>query len=171
MPEDRHPELPADPAVPTARPQHGRAPRSRPPHARPLLLLLVAVGGFLGAWARYGISSGLPARSGSWPTGTLLVNLAGAFLLGVLLEALARRGPDEGWRRRIRLFVGTGFCGAFTTYSTLAVEADLLVRDSAPGLAAAYVAVSLLAGLVATAAGIAAAVRHHQWRRGQEVGR
>jgi CrcB protein len=144
--------------------QPHRPPQHRPQHVQPLLLILVAAGGFIGAAARYGISSGLPSRSGSWPTGTFVVNLAGAFLLGLLLEALARRGPDMGWRRRIRLFLGTGFCGAFTTYSTLAVEADLLVRDGATGIAAAYAVVSLFAGFVATAAGIALAVGHHQWR-------
>src|SRR3954469_17969950 len=91
---DRRPELPVDPDVEADQPR-------RPQHVQPLLLILVAAGGFVGAAARYGISSGLPSRSGSWPTGTFVVNLTGAFLLGLLLEALARRGPDMGWRRRI----------------------------------------------------------------------
>lgn len=161
---DRHPELPVDPD-----PSILELRQPRPQHAQPLLLLLVATGGFLGAAARYGVSLGLPTRTGSWPTGTFVVNLAGAFLLGVLLEALARRGPDEGCRRHVRLFLGTGFCGAFTTYSTLATETDLLIRDGASGLAFAYALISLFAGLVLTTAGIAVAVGHHRRQQEQEI--
>jgi CrcB protein len=52
----------------------------------------------------------------------VLVNVAGAFALGLLLAALARRGPDRGRRRMLRLLLGTGLLGGFTTYSTLAVD-------------------------------------------------
>jgi fluoride exporter len=138
---------------------------ARPQHREPLLLGLVALGGFLGAATRYGVALLLPAESGRWPTGTFVVNLVGAFILGALLEGLARGGRDAGWRRRARLLVGTGFCGALTTYSTLAVEADLLVRGGARGLAIAYALVSVVAGLAASAVGIAVAVGYH--RRGQ----
>jgi CrcB protein len=159
-PRDAHPELPEDPDSVM---QDDGPPR--PHHAQPLLLGLVALGGFLGAATRYGVALVLPSASGRWPTGTFVVNLVGAFILGALLEGLARGGPDAGWRRRARLLVGTGFCGALTTYSTLAVETDLLVRDGAPGLALAYVVVSVVAGLFASAVGIAVAVGHH--RRGR----
>ena len=110
----------------------------------------VAAGGLLGAPARYGIARALPTAPGHWPTGTFLTNLLGAFALGFLLEQLAWRGP----RPLLRLFVGTGFIGAFTTASTLAVEADLLVRGGHPVLAVAYPLVSLVAGLLATFAGV-----------------
>lgn len=99
----------------------------------------------------------LPHDGTGWPTGTFVINLAGAAVLGGLLEALARLGPDSGWRRRTRVLVGTGVCGAFTTYSTLALEASLLVRDGAAGLAAGYAAASVVGGIIAAWVGITAA--------------
>jgi CrcB protein len=156
---DQHPELPLDPD-----PVDDGRDLPRPVHLRRDLLALVAVGGFFGALARYGVSRAEPTTTGHWPTGTFIVNLVGALILGVLLEALARSGADAGWRQRARLLIGTGFCGALTTYSTLAVEADLLVRDHRSGLAVLYLVVSLVGGLVLTSAGIAAATGHHHWR-------
>jgi CrcB protein len=158
---DPNPELPLDPDVE----DEGRGRQARPLHFRLDALLLVFVGGFVGTIARYGVAVQEPTTTGHWPTGTLAVNLVGAFVLGALLEGLARSGPDAGARQRARLLLGTGFCGALTTYSTLAVEADLLVRDHRAALAAAYLVVSVLAGLLATTAGIAAATGHHRWRR------
>jgi fluoride exporter len=146
---DSRPELPLDPdGMP-----------SRILHLQPAALLLVAAGGFAGTLARYGLSQAEPTRARAWPWGTFLANVIGAFVLGMLLEALARRGPDEGWRQRIRLLAGTGFCGAFTTYSALAVETDLLVRDARPALAAEYLAATVLLGLLATVLGLFAAGR------------
>lgn len=54
--------------------------------------------------------------------GTFAANVSGAFVLGATLETLTLLGPDGGWRRHARLFLGTGFCGAFTTYSALALR-------------------------------------------------
>jgi fluoride exporter len=153
---DRHPELPSDPDSP-----------SDPPTPESLVRVdafgLVLLGGFAGTAGRHGLALLEPTRDRAWPWGTFLANVAGAFVLGLLLELLARRGPDEGWRRRARLLLGTGFCGAFTTYSTLAVETDLLVRADRPGLAGGYFAATVAAGLVATVAGIALGSR----RRGR----
>lgn len=160
-PPDQHPELPLDPDAVDDR----SCDLPRPVHLRGDLLALVAVGGFFGALSRYGVSLAEPTTTGRWPIGTLAVNLAGAFILGVLMEGLARSGANARWRQRVRLLVGTGFCGALTTYSTLAVEADLLIRDHQTGLALAYLGGSLFAGLVVTSAGIAAASGHHHWRR------
>ena len=128
-----------------------------PFHLHPEALSLVFLGGAAGTAARYGIEHLLPHEGTGWPTGTFVITLVGAAVLGGLLEALARLGPDSGWRRRARVLVGTGGCGAFTTYSTLALEASLLVRDGAAGLAAGYAAASVVGGIIAAWAGITAA--------------
>lgn len=122
-------------------------------------LLLVAAGGALGSAGRYGLARALPVASTTFPTTTLLVNLVGAFGLGLLLEHLLRRGQADGW---IRLVVGIGLLGAFTTFSTLTVEVAGLLRDGEAGLATAYVSASVAGGLVACVAGLMAG----GWRRG-----
>ncbi len=138
----------------------------RPLHARPGLIALVALGGALGALLRYGVARALPTEPGTFPTATFVTNLAGAFALGVMLEALARFGPDEGGRRLARLALGTGVLGAFTTYSTLAVEVTVLGRDGHGGLGAGYGFGSALAGFVAAALGIAVAAAATRRRAG-----
>jgi CrcB protein len=129
----------------------------------PTLIALVGLGGAVGTALRYAISRWLPTGSG-FPWATLVANLVGAVVLGVLLELLTRRGSDTGVRRRARLLLGTGFCGGLTTYSTLAVETDLLVRAHRDGLAATYAVVSVVAGAVAAGVGIAVAARTHRRR-------
>jgi len=138
----------------------GAARPHRPVHLHPGFLLVVIAGGILGALARFGLAGILPAPGG-WPVPTLAINLSGAFLLGLLLEALVRRGPDAGRLRLVRLFVGTGFMGAFTTYSTLALEANTLLGAGRVTDALLYVAVSVVAGAAATVAGIWLAAGHH----------
>lgn len=130
-----------------------------PLYRRPLPLAAVALGGVVGTPARYALNRAFPTPHDGWPTGTFVANLVGAFLLGLLLEALIRSGPDLAGRRLIRLCAGTGFCGAFTTYSALAVETDLLVRAHDLGTAVAYPLVMVVAGLVLTWAGIALGAR------------
>lgn len=134
-----------------------------PLHLRPSAFVLVMAGGMLGAASREAIEQALPTPAYGFPTATLVINLAGAFVLGVLLEALVRTGDDVGWRRGARLVGGTGFCGAFTTYSTLAVETVQLARHGAWSIAGAYEAVSVVAGLVAAAAGIMVGAAHARW--------
>lgn len=138
----------------------GEARTHRPVHLHPGFVMVVITGGVFGAVARYGLSSALPSPGG-WPLPTLIINLAGALVLGALLEALVRRGPDAGGRRIIRLLAGTGFIGAFTTYSTFALETNTLLRAERPTDAVVYVAATLLGGAVATVAGIRAAAGHH----------
>ncbi|MEV0355736.1 CrcB family protein [Nocardia sp. NPDC050697] len=125
-------------------------------------LLLVGAGGLAGAALRHRLGVWFPHRAGGWPGATFVVNVTGAFLLGLLLEALVRMGPDTGWRQRVRLTIGTGFLGAFTTYSALAVDTDLLLRAGHPGIAAAYALGTVLAGGVATTAGIALGALLHR---------
>jgi CrcB protein len=151
-PPDSHPELPVDADT------EGR----QPAHRRLRLLLVVAAGGAVGAPLRFGLAKALPAAPGAWPMATFVTNVLGAFLLGVLLEGLTRVGPDDGYRRVIRLAVGTGLLGAFTTYSTLATEAVLLGRDGDAGLAVAYGLVSAMAGYGAAAAGIGLSALGHR---------
>ena len=129
---------------------HGCVTRA---HRDPRLVGLVLLGGLLGTTARYAVTLGVPTRSGQWPTATFLVNLVGAFALGFLLDRTGDR------HRQLRLLIGTGFLGSFTTYSTLAVDTDLLVRDHHSGLAIGYALASLVLGLCATVLGIAAAGR------------
>jgi len=112
----------------------------------------VFAGGVAGTLLRSALATAVAGHR--FPLATYVTNVSGAFVLGALLEVLLRRGPDAGVRRAVRLCVGSGLLGAFTTYSTLAVEADLLVRDGHLGLAAGYAVGSVLAGLVAAAVGI-----------------
>lgn len=128
---------------------------SRPPHLRPGLLAVVLVGGTLGTAAREGLSLAFPA-TGDVAWVIVGINVLGAFLLGLLLEALARSGPDAGLRRLLRLGLGTGVLGGFTTYSTFAVATAGLLGAGRPLLALAYVAATLLLGAAASLAGIMA---------------
>lgn len=127
---------------------------------------IVAAGGVFGALARYGLGLAIPAPN-AWPLPTLAINLSGALALGALLEGLSRRGPDVGTRQVLRLALGTGFLGAYTTYSTLALDAvHLFTADEALG-AAGYLAASLLGGAIATTAGIWLGAWHHRRATGK----
>jgi CrcB protein len=133
-------------------------PHERAVHLRPSMLAVVAVGGAIGTAAREGLALAIPA-AGGLPVAILLVNVAGAFVLGILLEALIRLGPDVGGRRLVRLAAGTGFCGGFTTYSTLAVAVAELLRAGTTGLAIGYALGSVLLGALASWAGVAVGAR------------
>ncbi len=110
----------------------------------------VAAGGALGGSARYGVGTAVPHRDG-FPWATLLVNVIGSFALAILLVLILDLWPP---RRYVRPFVCVGFLGAFTTFSSLAVETDQLATDRSLGLAAAYLALTILLGLSAAAAGL-----------------
>lgn len=140
----------------------GRA--HRPIHLHPGFVLVVVSGGCLGALARYSLGLVLPSPGG-WPLSTLLINVTGAFFLGVLLEGLSRRGPETGRLRLVRLLAGTGFMGAFTTYSTLAVDALHLFDSGAVAPALGYLLASLFGGVGAVVAGIWVASWHHRATR------
>ncbi|QCB93770.1 fluoride efflux transporter FluC [Cellulomonas shaoxiangyii] len=130
------------------------------PHLRPSGLSLVFAGGLVGVAAREGLSLAVPDADGV-PVVVPLVNLLAAFLLGYLYEALARVSPGTALAGRVKLLVGTGFCGGLSTYSSLATDtATLLVQDRG-GTAAAYALGTLVLGAVATLAGIALGSRLH----------
>lgn len=124
-----------------------------PLHLTPNALALVFAGGSLGVLARAGLDRLLPAGTG-FPAMTFVINLVGAFALAVLIETLALRGPDAGHRRVLRLVLGTGLLGGFTTYSALAVQTDALVRSGQSVTGLAYAVGTVTLGLVASLAGI-----------------
>lgn len=115
------------------------------------LLAVIFLGGALGTFVRAALQDAFPVRTGAVPWVVLAINLAGALVLGLLLEALARSGADVGWRRTVRLAVGTGVLGGFTTYSTLAVE-------SAQGLAGGSLLVGVAYPLASIVLGVALAM-------------
>jgi CrcB protein len=115
----------------------------------------------VGTAARYAVGELVPPW-GVFPAATFCVNVVGAFALGVLLEALARRGADVGARQRLRLLAGAGFLGAFTTYSTLAVDVDVLLRGGHASVAVVYALASVVVGFAASTFGIWAAAAHHR---------
>lgn len=141
----------------------GTAPR--PPHLRLRFLALVCVGGVLGTALREGLGLAIPNLNGI-PVAILTVNLVGSFVLGLLLESLARRGPDRGGRRIVRLLLGTGVMGGFTTYSALAADTVLLFGDGRPGTALLYGLGTVLLGAAAAGFGIWCGIRFHESRGG-----
>ncbi|WP_439427483.1 fluoride efflux transporter FluC [Micromonospora sp. LA-10] len=113
-----------------------------------MTVLLIALGAAIGAPLRYLTDRAVQARHGSpFPWGTLAVNVAGSLLLGALLAAPV--GPE------VTALVGTGFCGALTTWSTLSYETLRLARTTKRRLAYANVALSVAAGLGAAFLGYA----------------
>lgn len=130
----------------------------RPPPRRLLLVLAVGAGGALGTGARHGLTLLLPTVAG-WPLATLTANLLGAFLLGMLLESLLRRGEETPRGALLRLGAGTGALGGFTTFSALALETERLLSGGAAGQALAYAGISLGCGFLACLAGTALAAR------------
>jgi len=121
---------------------------------RPRQLLAVLVGGTLGGAGREGLALALPADDGI-PWAVLVANLLGAFLLGLVLTVLAARIPETRATRELRLLLGTGMLGGFTTYSALAVDTATL-GGTDPWLAAGYAVGSVILGLALAAAGVAA---------------
>jgi CrcB protein len=115
-------------------------------------LAVVALGGVLGASARYGVGLLLPHTAGTLPLGTLLINVLGGFLIGVLIDAVAGRPL-------LRPFAVTGILGGFTTFSTYAVDTEQLLAGTRLATAGAYLVGTLVAALAATWMGLALARR------------
>lgn len=125
---------------------------------------LVFIGGMLGTLARFGVTTIVPTW-GAVPVATFFVNVVGAFALGCLVEALVHGGDDVGARRGVRLFVGTGVLGGFTTYSALAVDTDGLLLTAPPALGVLYAGATVLVGAAASLAGIAVGAAAFRRRR------
>lgn len=109
-------------------------------------LAAIFAGGFVGAIMRYGLAEALPVTTGDWPWATFLVNVAGAFALGYFTTRLQERLPLSSYRRPL---LGTGLCGALTTFSTMQVELLRMLDDGLLALAAAYALISIAAGFTA----------------------
>jgi CrcB protein len=113
---------------------------------------LIAVGGAAGTLARYGLARLWPVATNGFPWATLVANVGGGFVLGLILTLVVER-----WRptTAVRPLVAIGFCGGLTTWSTLMLEIAQRGRHGDPGLAVAYLAITLVVGFGAVVAGIA----------------
>lgn len=121
-------------------------------------LLLVIAGAAIGAPLRYLSDRAVQARHDTvFPLGTFAVNVVGSLILGIVTGAVTAGGASP----QVQLAVGTGFCGALTTYSTFSYETLRLLEDDARLLAAANVAASIVAGLGSAFLGVA--ISHALW--------
>lgn len=148
---DPHPDFPVDPDVP-------RSDVPLLPHQvgrvllqRRWVLAAIALGGALGALARWSLAQALPHDQDAFPWSTFLTNASGCLAIGVLMVLVVER-----WTRRplARPFLGTGVLGGYTTFSTYAVETRGLLASGEAGLALLYLLGSVLVGLVAVVLGM-----------------
>ena len=117
-----------------------------------MLYLIVFIGAGIGGALRHGVNIGAARLFGyAFPFGTLIVNITGSFAMGLLAGYFAFR---PGIPQHLRLFLTTGILGGFTTYSSFSLDTALLIERHAYWLAAAYVAGSFAAGLIALFAGM-----------------
>lgn len=115
-------------------------------------LLFVGIGGFLGANARYIVSTWIAGWLGTqFPFWTLMVNVTGSFLLGAFAAIVAQRSDIPG---SVQLLIGTGFFGAYTTFSTYAVEGVMLARNGHWGMMLGNVIGTNILCLLGAVAGI-----------------
>jgi len=113
--------------------------------------LVVFIGGGIGAALRHGVNRLAMGWFGTgFPAGTMVVNVAGSLLMGLLISVLAEGPPAS---QGVRLFLATGVLGGFTTFSAFSLDALTLWERGQPGVAAAYVLGSVLLSLMAIAAG------------------
>jgi CrcB protein len=122
----------------------GRGRRLWLPHLDRQELAAIFAGGFIGALARAALAKGLVSPAYAWPWATFLVNMLGAALLGYFVTRLQERLPPSLYGRA---FLGTGVCGALTTFSTVMVELAQMLEGGHVALALGYAAASLAGGL------------------------
>lgn len=118
------------------------------------VVLTIAVGGALGAMARYGVAATWPHAPGTFPWATFGVNVLGCLLIGSLMVVLTEIGGRP--HPLTRPFLGVGLLGGFTTFSTYAVETERLVAGGDPQLALLYLFGTLAAALLAVQVGVVA---------------
>ncbi len=119
-------------------------------------LAAIFSGGIVGALIRTGLAQQFPDNPRSWPWAIFAVNVIGSFLLGYFITRLQERLPTSAYRRP---FLGTGLCGALTTFSTVQVELYEMTRAHRWTLAIAYAAATLVASAIAVATATAAVRR------------
>ena len=114
--------------------------------------IAVGLGGLLGSLMRFVTSRSIDEKLNSiFPFGTFTVNVLGSFILGLVYALSIRKlGLSENWR----LFLGAGFCGGFTTFSTFAWENMNLLSQKNFMVPAGYIAASLIAGIIAVFLGV-----------------
>ena len=114
--------------------------------------LIVGLGGAVGSMLRYAVQKFFQAQTAAaFPTGTLLVNIAGCFLIGILWSVVSR---SLTWNDEMKLLLMTGFCGGFTTFSAFTLEGIGLLKENRTVLFVIYLTASVLGGLLATFIGI-----------------
>ena len=111
-------------------------------------LLAIFAGGFVGAIARAELADALPFRARQWPWATFIVNVVGAFMVGYFVTRLQERLPASAYRRPL---LGTGFCGALTTFSTMQVELLRMLDTTTSGWRSPYPLVSVSVGFAGVA--------------------
>ena len=115
-------------------------------------LLIVGLGGAVGSMLRYAVQKFFQAQTAAaFPTGTLLVNIAGCFLIGILWSMVSR---SLTWNDEMKLLLMTGFCGGFTTFSAFTLEGIGLLKENRTVLFVIYLTASVIGGLLATFLGI-----------------
>ena len=110
-------------------------------------ILLVGLGGMIGSIARYLI--GISINNGTFPYATLIVNFVGSFAIGAIAGYALRSASFTDWR----LFLATGICGGFTTFSSFSLECFQLLQQSRNIAALSYICISIICGILATIAG------------------
>ena len=114
--------------------------------------LIVGLGGGAGSMLRYAIQKIFNVHSAAvFPTGTLLVNITGCFLIGILWGMVSR---SLTWNEEMKLLLMTGFCGGFTTFSAFTLEGIGLLKENKTALFIIYLTSSVIGGLLATFIGI-----------------
>ncbi len=107
--------------------------------------ILVMLGGAIGSGLRYSIHYFLPVGDGSFPYNTLIINIVGSFVVGIVVTI----APTQLISREWSLLLGAGFCGGFTTFSAFSFETLYLIQNHKEWLAFFYVATSVVGGLAA----------------------
>jgi CrcB protein len=114
--------------------------------------LIIGLGGAVGSMLRYAVQKIFQAQSAiAFPTGTLLVNIAGCFIIGILWSMVSR---TLTWNEEMKLLLMTGFCGGFTTFSAFTLEGIGLLKENKTALFLIYLTASVVGGLIATFIGI-----------------